>query len=341
MENDILLIHTGGIGDMIMLRPSLFFIRQKYPDKKITLLGNAFSLQAVEHDLIDYKIVLPTGKKNFSNTIRVAKQLLLFRKKYSECYFFQPILQNSVKTKLLFLKKMISPSKSFGRHNPFGEEIFDVIASDESSQEVIRFLGVAGWKGNGIDYKQAYRLTYSNTDKTSLLNKLSNFMNINMPFLVYAIGGAKPTRIWPAHKFAELSNLVYNRDGHNHIPVFIGSQQEVSLFKSIATVVPSCSVPMFGTLSVRELMIFISLAKLVISNDTGPMHIANAVDVPQVAIFGPGDYSRIRPFIEKKCKVVKNYCPCAPCYKIECKDAFCLKNIEVQDVYGKILELIG
>lgn len=339
MKNNILLIHTGGIGDMIMLRPSLFFIRHKHPNKKITLLGNASSLQAVEYDLIDYKIVLPTGKKNVSNTIRVVKQLLLLRKKYSECYFFQPILQNSVKTKLLFMKKVISPSKSFGRHNLFGEEIFDVIASDESSQEVIRFLRVAGWDGKDINYKDVYRLKYSTAEKMSILNKLPGL--VNKPFVVYAVGGAKLTRIWPAHKFAELSNLVYNRDGHNHIPVFIGSQQEVSLFKSIANVVPSCSVPMFGTLSVRELMIFISLSKLVISNDSGPMHIANAVDVPQVAIFGPGDYSRIRPFIEKKCKVVKNYCPCAPCYKIECKDAFCLKNIEVKDVYEKILELMG
>jgi ADP-heptose:LPS heptosyltransferase len=88
-----------------------------------------------------------------------------------------------------------------------------------------------------------------------------------------------------------------------------------------------------GQTTLPQLLGLISLADLFISNDTGPMHLANALRVPVVAIFGPTDPAVTGPF-EQPARVVKHDVPCWPCFYRKCPyDHRCMTTIPVEEVF--------
>jgi heptosyltransferase-2 len=97
-----------------------------------------------------------------------------------------------------------------------------------------------------------------------------------------------------------------------------------------------------GKLSIKELCEYIGGLKLFITNDSGPMHIAAAYNVPIVAIFGPTDYKETSPW-SKNYKIVSKNLECAPCKKRECpiKTHECMKSIEADEVIKATKELLN
>ena len=73
-------------------------------------------------------------------------------------------------------------------------------------------------------------------------------------------------------------------------------------------------------------------AKFVISNDSGPMHIAAALGIPVYAIFGPTDPRRTGPY-GKGHTIIRAAEPCAPCFKKTCEDVKCLEGLSVDKVF--------
>ncbi|MBU1186176.1 MAG: glycosyltransferase family 9 protein, partial [Acidobacteria bacterium] len=83
-----------------------------------------------------------------------------------------------------------------------------------------------------------------------------------------------------------------------------------------------------------QLAALIKLCRLFISNDSGPMHLANAVGTPVVSIFGPTDERRTGPF-QQPSAVVKKQAPCGPCLYRTCPyDHRCMNDITAEDVYS-------
>ena len=96
------------------------------------------------------------------------------------------------------------------------------------------------------------------------------------------------------------------------------------------------SVNLAGETSVKFLAALYNKADVVISTDTGPMHIAAAVDTPVVALFGPTAPWRTGPFGEKH-TVIRGDLHCSPCLKRQCETKDCMKQITVEQV----LEAVG
>ncbi len=94
--------------------------------------------------------------------------------------------------------------------------------------------------------------------------------------------------------------------------------------------------------SVRELVAYIRKARLFVSGDSGPLHLASACGVPAVGIFGPTDPARNGPFGEGD-EVVWKEVACSPCYKHRCPGYgnVCLTAIEVEDVLGAVRKRLG
>jgi ADP-heptose:LPS heptosyltransferase len=89
--------------------------------------------------------------------------------------------------------------------------------------------------------------------------------------------------------------------------------------------------------SLRELLPYIRRARLFVSGDSGPLHLASACGVPAVGIFGPTDPAKNGPFGAGD-EVVWKQVPCSPCYKAHCPGYgnVCLTSVEVDDVLGAI-----
>ena len=150
---------------------------------------------------------------------------------------------------------------------------------------------------------------------------------------------------WPAQKFGELADRIAKEAGARI--VLLGSADEKPLADVILKKGQSSPgtvpiVDLTGRLNLEELAAAMKELKLLICNDGGPLHMAVALGINTVSIFGPVDERVYGPYpAGEKHMVIKKDIPCRPCYKdFRFKGCFnnrrCLEDITVDEVYSKV-----
>jgi heptosyltransferase-2 len=147
-------------------------------------------------------------------------------------------------------------------------------------------------------------------------------------------GGAKR---WLPERFAEvtdrLSHTIQESPGKQVSVVIFGAAGEEHLGQEIAARLQLPSLVLSGATTIRELMAALKRCTMLLTNDTGPMHIASAFQVPVVAIFGPTDWRTTSPFGNAHA-IVRQPVDCAPCLLRECPiDHRCMTRVTVDQVY--------
>ncbi len=136
---------------------------------------------------------------------------------------------------------------------------------------------------------------------------------------------------WPPEQYAALADMLQDR--FKAQIAIIGSSQELPLATTIAGFLTVKPVILSGRTSLRQLAAVISRARLCVTNDSGPMHLANALGVPVVALFGPTLPEATAPFQEPSAFVRKPV-PCWPCAYRNCPlDHRCMAAISPEDVF--------
>lgn len=145
------------------------------------------------------------------------------------------------------------------------------------------------------------------------------------------------TKRWPPERYAELSDALSARGFACAIVI---GPAERSLGERVAKGAGS-TVPVLGAdLDPVALAALLSLALVVVSNDSGPMHLAAAVGTPVVALFGPTDPGRTAPS-GAPTRVLDRYVFCSPCFRTQCPYGHeCMKEITVEDVARAVEELL-
>ncbi len=105
--------------------------------------------------------------------------------------------------------------------------------------------------------------------------------------------------------------------------------------KKIIDSINSKNVILAPKTDMKELAVLISELNLIITGDTGPMHLASVLNIPIVAIFGPSDIDINRPWGEKNIVLYKDV-GCNPCRNKSCRDLKCLYNLTPAEVYEKV-----
>lgn len=145
-----------------------------------------------------------------------------------------------------------------------------------------------------------------------------------------AYGSAK---CWLPERFSALAKKLIESDERIKV-LFFGSGDSVPLVNEICHDLPPGAVNFAGVTSLKELVSITSLCQLFITNDSGPMHIADALGVPLVAIFGSTDPVATGPY--NTGEVLQRKVACSPCFKRTCPIDFrCMKKITVDDVYNE------
>lgn len=140
-----------------------------------------------------------------------------------------------------------------------------------------------------------------------------------------------PAKRWPASQFAELASLLQERNQADII--IVGSKDEFVLAQNIASHMEHPPIILSGKTTVSQLAGVLHHATLFVSNDSGPMHLANFLKVPTVGIFGPTDPLLTGPYLQPS-SVVKKDIDCWPCRNRECPtDHRCMKDISAEEVY--------
>jgi len=153
------------------------------------------------------------------------------------------------------------------------------------------------------------------------------------PLVVLNPGAAfGPAKRWPAERFADLARLFQAR--RNAEILLVGAAGEADIAASIASGLERKPLDLTGKTNLRQLMGLISLGRVFVTNDTGPMHIAGALGVPVVAIFGPTDPKATGPS-RRPSVVLKKDVPCWPCTYRSCPyDHRCMTGIGPEEVFS-------
>jgi heptosyltransferase-2 len=148
-------------------------------------------------------------------------------------------------------------------------------------------------------------------------------------------GGAKR---WPAERFAAVADALTERRGLR--TVLIGSGGEAPVLRSVAQAMRTPALMLGGRTEIEALPGLLRRARLLVTNDTGAMHVAAAVGAPVLAIFGPTDLDATGP-LGPRCRSVRAPVPCSPCLLRECPiDHRCMTGVTVDEVVRAAEELL-
>jgi heptosyltransferase-2 len=158
-------------------------------------------------------------------------------------------------------------------------------------------------------------------------------------FAAFCPGSAfAATKRWPAERYAALADALAQRGLPGAILIGPGERELGARVASAART----AVPVLGAdLDPVELAAVLARARVAVTNDSGPMHLAGAVGTPVVAFFGATDPGRTGPSGSPS-RVLDRYVFCSPCFKTECPYGHeCMREIEVADAVRAVLELTG
>jgi len=177
------------------------------------------------------------------------------------------------------------------------------------------------------------RLSVDQAARRATLARLG--LERSRPVVAFAPGAEYgPAKRWPAERFAALGRMLVERG--EQVWLF-GSSKDAPIAREIAASIGGHAVDLTGRTSLDEAIDLLSLAAHVVSNDSGLMHIAAALDRPMAAIFGSSSPAYTPP-LSSKARVIRLGLACSPCFQRECplKHTNCLRLIEPARVLDAI-----
>lgn len=319
----ILIFRTGSLGDNICAIPSIAAIRKHYPNARIDILvnsgaSNLVSLeQLLHHDYYDEIInYLDKPRKEVINILRNRKYDLViqlpqtgsfFVRLLRDMFFFRLICKNGFGWKLSTVQ--------FFRRTQENYLLFD-----NETKRLALLL-----KRYGIEVDQEfYPLNFTEADRQAVERIFEPVLQTGRPSLALVAGAKRPQNRWPATYFHEIIDKYKTR----YNIILIGGSEDINQLGSKAEgefIFNFC-----GKLSPLQSALMLKKCNLVVSNDTGPMHLAYAVGAPLIAIFSSRDFpGKWFPPESPKNSVFRSYgVPCSLCLSETCGDNICMKRIK-------------
>lgn len=146
-----------------------------------------------------------------------------------------------------------------------------------------------------------------------------------------------PAKCWPTERFRAAALKLLERQ--DRYLLFFGDKSQGPMVQEIMKGMPSRAINLAGRTSLRELMGFLEAVDVLLTNDSGPMHLAAALKTPLVALFGSTNEVATGPY--KHGTVIHKHVECSPCYLRTCPIDFrCMKRIEVDEVVKELEALL-
>ncbi len=345
---NILIVKLSAIGDVVHTLPALNALRRYYPDAHITwLVEEAAAELVVGHSGVDRVLVskrqawlgrLLKGPDRLASLVeiwRFGRQLRDTR--YDLIFDFQGLLKSGL---LIFLahgtrKIGFGPGMQHQEYSYlFLNQRVPAISMEVHALE--RGLRLVAAAGVPID-EVVYNLPVRQVDRQRVATLLA----------ASGIHGAKPlvainpitkwdTKNWDNGKFADLADrLLATYDVDLVFTGGLGDRPEVDM---ILAAMRGCGANLAGQTSLKELAALYEQCCFLVTTDTGPMHLAAAVGIPVVALFGPTAPGRTGPYGDRH-QVVRLALPCSPCFKRQCERGECMAGLTVEQVMAAVIQV--
>ena len=320
----ILIILPNWLGDAVMSTPAIELLAKYHPNAKFTFVGSYVSIEALKHHPLCERAIVDETKKASSRllaTYKLAKELGEFSLAITFRNQFHSSLLLRFTNTVLCLAKSSWHSKLLLSHTP----------KISSNQHLVKqYAQLAMINSDAFDGKVPNLKLYI---APHTFSKLTLGINAGATY-----GSAKR---WYPEKFAQVGAAFKDK----YEIVIFGGPNEVDISKEIEANLISLGVKSFtnlaGKTTIEELCSYIGGCSLFITNDSGPMHVAAAYQVPTVAIFGPTKYKETSQWKNEKSKIVRHELDCSPCMKRECplKHHDCMKGITAGEVIQAVKSL--
>ncbi len=324
----ILIIKPSALGDIVHSLPFLAAVKKGFPHASIDwVVAHGLHRFLEGHPMIDRLWVIK--KDEWKKTDRLKKtlgEINTLRKGLKAAEY-----DISIDLSGLFRSGVISwfsnaPMRLGFRESDEGSPFFYThkVHGSMNIHAIDRYLEIAKFMGCPAD-RIEYPFAPFDPDPP-ILDSLPE------KFAVICPSAGKPANRWPADRFGILASRL-------DIPcVVIAGPNETEIADEVELNSKGNAISIAGRTGLKDLIAIISKAEFFICNDTGPMHIAAALDIPVFAVFGPANPVRTGPYGPMH-TIIRKKIECSPCYaKKPCNNFMCMNEIHVEDVLHAINE---
>jgi heptosyltransferase-1 len=334
---NILIVKLSAIGDVIHTLPSLAELRRMYPAAHITWVVEAAAADLVKnHPYLDEVIV--SRRKSFiedfqnGQSRRTLREMLSFLKqlrqrRYDLVIDFHGLFRSSV---VVFFSRGKRKLGYDSLQELSGLFLNEKIPEDMNKHAVERYLDFPRYLGAKIT-KPEFILPSNKEAETRLQILLGKHKLEDKCFIAINAIAYWETKLWSNDKFARLSDLILKRLRMK--VVFTGNEKE-SIGK-ITSRMTTEGINLGGATTLLDLAYLYKKARIVITTDSGPMHLAAAVGTPVIALFGPTDPARTGPYGAGH-TIIRTGLSCSPCFLKKCSTNKCMEDISPEQVLAAI-----
>jgi heptosyltransferase-2 len=324
----ILVVAPSWIGDTILAQPLLTLLKRNHPDARIDVLAPDWSAPLLARmDEVDAVIANPFRHGEFNFGARRALGRHLAGDGYAQAY----VLPNSWKSALIPFFAGIP------RRIGYQGEARYLLLNDRHRlderghpQLVQRYAALAGPLPASLP---APKLN-STPEQQQSARRALNLPADDAPVVFCPGAEYGPAKRWPARHFAALAQLVATPQ---HPAWLIGSDKDAAIGDAIVAASGGAALNLCGRSTLEQAIDLIASARCVVSNDSGLMHVAAALERPLVALYGSSSPTYTPP-LSGRAQIISRALDCSPCFKRECPLGHfdCLNGIEPRQVAAAI-----
>jgi len=343
---NILIVKLSAVGDVVHTLPALAALRKHFPQAHITwVIEEAAADLIAGHPDLDRVIIsrrkawTQTGRQGrIGNTLNEIKTFLyaLRDRPYDLVIDFHGLFKSALLVGLCRGQRKLGYDSLQELSGLFYNE---KIPEDLNKHAVDRYLDFPAYLG-ATPAKPVFFIPVAeeNRNRVSTLLEKNGITGGSDPFIAINPVALWPTKLWSREKFADLASMIGEE---LQVPVILtGSAKEKPYIDSIEAMMRAPVVNLAGQTSLRDLACLYGRAALVVTTDSGPMHIAAAMGTPVVALFGPTAPERTGPYGDGH-TVMQHPLDCSPCFQKQCDTHRCMTLIGARDVFEAVKKKLG
>ncbi len=335
----IIVVDFGGVGDLVLSIPFLRGLKEAFPSAEVSVLcAQRAGMILKEQPYLAELFLTPITLLGLFKT-----GLQLRKKRFDMAINLMPETSYISAIKMYLLFFLINAKEWVGRNTEGRGFFYHIKVPEQEMQKEneVLFYGkiLKAISAGAFDERLEFYISKNNRKRArNLLAKERN--SPKNPFVLLSPGSDWPSRRWPIDRYAELVKRLKELVPSTEFGV-IGTRGERELAYFIKE---KCGERVFilsGKTPLEILPAVLEKASLVITNDSGPAHLARAVGTPVVILAGPSAPAYLTIKGRNKSILMHHLVSCSPCLKVSCDTMDCWKEISVQkvvEVTSKLME---
>ena len=337
----ILIVKPSAFGDVVHSLPFLGALRRAYPKARIgwVVARSCAGLLEGHADVDDLYVFERERWGGFRNLPRNAREFTAFARRL-RAQKFDLVVDLQGLFRSAFLTRLTGAGERVGFRNAreLGWMCYTrrVRVTDPEMHAVDRYLAVAGQLGLAIERPVRFNVHVSD-DARTFAAKWFTANAAGRAVVAMLPGSQWPSKRWPAEQFAALASRLEAKGAR---VVLLGAPSERALAERICGMMMHPAASLAGETTIPQLAAVLERASVVVASDSGPMHLAVALDRPVVALFGPTSVARTGPY-GGSAIVLRSDRACAPCFEPDCENLECMRDITVEQVFEAVIAAAG